>query len=134
MLTSRETWRSQSPWNNIHYTFYEGQYWLLDWTAYLVVRNLVKYNPPTPKEQRLISLVYSLSESGLTNAQISELLNRSGVKTILGNKFTTKGIWDVINKYKKRLDQTVKREYAISVKFSAIGDVLHGPRVGVFGF
>ena len=92
----------------------------------MVVRNLVKYNPPTPKEQRLISLVYSLSESGLTNAQITELLNRSGVKTVLGNQFTTKGVWDVINKYKKRLAQTVKREYAISVKFTPIGDVFHG--------
>ena len=91
----------------------------------MVVRNLVKYNPPTPKEQRLISLVYSLSESGLTNAQISELLNRSGVKTILGNRFTTKGIWDVINKYEKRLAETVKREYAITVSFTPIGDALY---------
>ena len=92
----------------------------------MVVRNLVKYNPPTPKEQRIISLVFSLSESGLTNAQIAELLNRSGVKSVLGNRFTTKGVWDVIYKYKKRLAQTVRRQYAISVKFTAIGDALHG--------
>ena len=125
MLTSQETWRSQSPLSSFYYILIDGEFLTLEWYAEVTLSNLVKYNPPTPKEQRLISLVYSLSESGLTNAQITELLNRSGVKTILGNKFTPKGVWDVISKYRKRLAQTVKREYAISVKFTPIGDALH---------
>jgi len=115
MLTSQETWRSQSPLSSFYYILRDGELFTLEWYAEVTLRNLVKYNPPTPNEQRLISLVYSLSETGLTNAQITKLLNRSGVKTILGNEFTTKGVWDVINKYKKRLDEKVEHDLMFSV-------------------
>ena len=52
--------------------------------------------------ERLILLVSKLHEEGMSNKDISTYLNNQKIKPRRNSTFTSKLIWGILNKYKKR--------------------------------
>ena len=58
------------------------------------------------KEERL-KFIKSLSDSGMSNREISDYLNSKALKTPKGNRYYPNLIWGTLKKYNKRLNRKV---------------------------
>ena len=109
MLTSRVIWPNPLRWNSFRMIY--GDYRLfIQFNTILELNNtsLITLNPQ--RTERL-ELIKSLSDSGMSNVQISDHLNSKGLKTPKGKDYYPKLIWVTLKKYNNRLERS--RSYKV---------------------
>lgn len=102
MLTSRETWRSQSQWSRFRNIKCEDVDYGYD--IKVVTQVLSLKDIPEEQVQRLL-LIESLYMKGLGPVEISDFLNRKQILTPTGLTYTPKLVWVAYDKFKKRKER-----------------------------
>ena len=62
------------------------------------------FNLSSNRSDRL-ELIKSLSDSGMSNVDISNYLNSRGILSVRGRSYTPKLIWGLLKKYQNRLNR-----------------------------
>jgi len=107
------------PWSRFYYIYCKGEEYFVDHTAWVVTHDLSIPRMSAEQERRL-ALILSLNNSGLTTTQIAELFNRLELATPTGTTYTPKLVWVTLKKYRNRLERSLKREWAMSMRFRKI--------------
>jgi DNA-binding transcriptional MerR regulator len=64
-----------------------------------------------PQRKKRLELIKSLSDSGMSNVEISDYLNSRSLKTPKGKDYYPKIIWVTLKKYNNRLERS--RSYKV---------------------
>jgi hypothetical protein len=65
--------------------------------------------------QQLIDRIYSMHVDGMSNTEISRVLNNSGVVSIRGNRFYSNLVFGIIRKFKLRLQRLTSKDVIVIV-------------------
>lgn len=100
---------SQLRWNSFR-MIYGDHRLFIQFNTILELNNtsLITLNPQRKKR---LELIKSLSDSGMSNVEISDYLNSRSLKTPKGKDYYPKIIWVTLKKYNNRLERS--RSYKV---------------------
>ena len=108
MLTSQGIWQNQSPSNEFKVTYIEFRNQLIITTS--------KFTEDYINDQNSfrLELIYKLYERGLSNREITDVLNIYGIKKRnTKTNYTVKDVWVCLKKLKLRKERLSKIEYVL---------------------
>lgn len=115
MLTSQETWQSQSRWSNLA-PFLLGLQKRADFRVSVTVTvttNTLSYFYIDPEHQALIDRIFSLSKLGLTMKSIAKTLNSEGYKSHKGKPFYSELVGALVSKYRRKARERFVRKETV---------------------
>ena len=121
MWISQGTWLNQLRWNRFRMTYGDDYKLYVHFTVELTTNRLGIFRLNDDRLDRL-KLIKHLLDSGMSNKEITEYLNRHNIKTPKGLAYYPKLVWVTLSKYKRRLqrnnaDETLKHIESLVVVY-----------------